>query len=124
MDSGTNDHITGVFFFLSLPVPAIIAQSVCFADGSLSFVCHKGVMSLSPTIILSFVLHVLNFAYNLLSVSRLVKQFNCAVIFLPSSCLLQDVSSKRWFGKGYERDGLYYFGDPPYELSSYSSASF
>ena len=28
---------------------------------------------------------------------------------------LQDRISKKIFGKGYERDGLYYFGDPPCE---------
>jgi hypothetical protein len=27
--------------------------------------------------------------------------------------LLQDLSSKKIFGRGYEHDGLYYFGDPP-----------
>ncbi|XP_028073221.1 uncharacterized protein LOC114275392 isoform X1 [Camellia sinensis] len=36
----------------------------------------------------------------------------------------KDLSSKGIFGKGYERDGLHYFGDPPDEPSSSSLASF
>ena len=51
-------------------------------------------------------------------VSRLAKSLNCAVIFLPFYCLLQDLSSKKIFGRGYKRDGLYYFGDPPPTTSS------
>ena len=74
-------------------------------------------MFLSSDIMLSSVLHVPNFAFNLLSVSRLAKSLNCPVIFLPYHCLLQDQSSKKIFGKGYKRDGLYYFGDPPPAIS-------
>uniref|UniRef100_A0A2N9EE62 Reverse transcriptase Ty1/copia-type domain-containing protein n=1 Tax=Fagus sylvatica TaxID=28930 RepID=A0A2N9EE62_FAGSY len=75
--------------------------------------CHKGDVFLSSDIMLSSVLHISNFAFNLLSVSRLAKSLNCAVIFLSFHCLLQNLSSKKIFGKGYEHDGLYYFGDSP-----------
>ena len=70
-------------------------------------------MFLSLDILLSSVLHVPNFTFNLLSVSRLAKSLNCTIIFLPYHCLLQDLNSKKIFGRGYERDGLYYFGEPP-----------
>ena len=70
-------------------------------------------MFLSSDIMLFSVLYIPNFAFNLLSVSRLAKSLNCAVIFLPFHCLLQDLSLKKIFGRGYEHDGLYYFGDPP-----------
>uniref|UniRef100_A0A2N9I305 Integrase catalytic domain-containing protein n=1 Tax=Fagus sylvatica TaxID=28930 RepID=A0A2N9I305_FAGSY len=45
-------------------------------------------------------------------------QDNLALLLLGlmmHPCLppLQDLSSKKIFGRGYERDGLYYFGDPP-----------
>ncbi|GMP39225.1 hypothetical protein CsSME_00010151 [Camellia sinensis var. sinensis] len=43
---------------------------------------------------------------------------------VPTTIAQSDLSSKRIFGKGYERDGLYYFGDPPDEPSSSSLASF
>ena len=42
-----------------------ICQFVFLADGSAFFVRHTGDVSLSPTITLSSVLHIPNFAYNL-----------------------------------------------------------
>uniref|UniRef100_A0A2N9ED05 Integrase catalytic domain-containing protein n=1 Tax=Fagus sylvatica TaxID=28930 RepID=A0A2N9ED05_FAGSY len=117
LDSGANDHMTGESSIFSSPLIPI-TQSVSLADGSTSHISHKGDVFLSSDIMLSSVLHIPNFAFNLLSVSRLAKSLNCAVIFLPFHCLLQDLSSKKIFGRGYERDGLYYFGDPPPTTSS------
>jgi hypothetical protein len=116
MDSGANDHMTGESSIF--PSPLIpVTQSVSLADGSTSHISHKGDVFLSSDIMLSSVLHIPNFAFNLLSVSCFTKSLNCAVIFLPFHCLLQDLSSKKIFGRGYERDGLYYFGDPPPAIS-------
>jgi hypothetical protein len=112
LDSGANDHMTGESSIFSSPLIPV-TQSVSLADGSTSHISHKGDVFLSSDIMLSSVLHIPNFAFNLLSVSRLAKSLNCAVIFLPFHCLLQDLSSKKIFGRGYERDGLYYFGDLP-----------
>ena len=60
-----------------------VTQSVSLADGSTSRISHKGDMFLSSDIMFSSVLHIPNFAFNLLSVSRLAKSLNGAVIFLP-----------------------------------------
>ena len=87
LDSGANDHMTGKLSIFSSPVVPI-HQTICLADGSTSTIQHKGDVCLSPNITLSSVLHVPNFAFNLLSVSRLAKSFNCAVIFLSDCCLL------------------------------------
>ena len=57
---------------------------------------------MSSDITLFSVYYVSNFVYNL----------NCVVVFLPSRSFLQDLTSKKIFFKGYELDGLYYFGDP------------
>ena len=111
LDSGANNHMTGELAIFSSPVTSV-NQSVCIADGSSIPIRSQGVARLSSDITLSSVYYVPHFAYNLLSVSRLAKDLNCAVIFLPSHCFLQDLNSKKIFGKGYERDGLYYFGDP------------
>uniref|UniRef100_A0A2N9J940 Integrase catalytic domain-containing protein n=1 Tax=Fagus sylvatica TaxID=28930 RepID=A0A2N9J940_FAGSY len=116
LDSGANDHMTGESSIFSSPLIPV-TQSVSLADGSTSHISHKGDVFLSSDIMLSSVLHIPNFAFNLLSVSRLAKSLNCAIIFLPFHCLLQDLSSKKIFGRGYERDGLYYFGDPPLATS-------
>ena len=74
-----------------------------------------------PLTSLSSVYYVPNFAYNLLFVNRLARSHNCVVVFLPDCCYLQDLTSKKIFGRGYERDGLYYFGDPPSSKESSSS---
>ena len=79
-----------------------IAQTVRIADGSTVHIRNKGDVSLSPHITLTSVLHVPNFAYNLLSVSRLTRDLDCVVPFSPHSCLLQDRVSRKIFGGGYE----------------------
>ncbi|GFY85851.1 hypothetical protein Acr_04g0005890 [Actinidia rufa] len=120
LDSGANNHMTGELATFTSPVTSI-HQSVCIADGSSIPIRSQGDACLSSDITLSSVYYVPNFAYNLLSVSRLAKDLNCAVVFLPSRCLLQDLTSKKIFGRGYERDGLYYFGDPLPSSASSSS---
>ncbi|GFZ20884.1 hypothetical protein Acr_29g0000460 [Actinidia rufa] len=120
LDSGANNHMIGELATFTSPVTSI-HQSVCIANGSSIPIRSQGDACLSSDITLSSVYYVPNFAYNLLSVSRLAKDLNCAVVFLPSRCLLQDLTSKKIFGRGYERDGLYYFGDPLPSSASSSS---
>ena len=121
LDSRANDHMTGESSLFSSPLIPI-TQFVSLANGSTSHISHKGDVILSSDIMLSYVLHVPNFAFNLLSVSRLAKSLNYAIIFLPNHCLLQDLNSRKIFGKGYERDGLYYFGEPPPTKSSFQAS--
>jgi hypothetical protein len=97
LDFGANDHMTGESSIFSSPLIPV-TQSISLADGSTSHISHKGDVFLSSDIMLSSVLHIPNFAFNLLSVSRLAKSLNCAVIFLPYHCLLQDLSLKKIFG--------------------------
>ena len=104
LDSGANEHMTGELSLFSSPVIPV-SQSVRIADGSTVHIQSKGDVCLSSHITLSSVLHVPNFTYNLMSISRLVKDLNCVVIFSPSGCLLQDSISKKILGRGYERDG-------------------
>ncbi|GFY92444.1 hypothetical protein Acr_08g0008400 [Actinidia rufa] len=111
LDSGANNHMTGELTTFTSPITSVY-QSVCIDDGSSIPIRSQGVPRLSFDITLSPVYYVPHFAYNLLSVSRLAKDLNCAVVFLPSRCFLQNLTSKKIFGKGYERDGLYYFGNP------------
>ncbi|KAL5729693.1 hypothetical protein ACHQM5_002605 [Ranunculus cassubicifolius] len=96
--------------FTSVTSP--IHQSVRLVDGSYAPILRMGEVSLSPSITLQPVFHVPNLAPNLLFVSRLTKSLNCAVTFLSDCCLIQDRSTR-----GYERNGLYYFEDPPPPVS-------
>ena len=81
LDSGANDHMTGESSIFSLPL-ILVTQSFSLADGSTSHISHNGDVFLSFDIMLSLVLHVPKFTFNLLSVSRLTKSLNCAIIFL------------------------------------------
>lgn len=73
--------------------------------------------------ILSDVLYIPDFTCNLMSVSLFTQQFNCAVIFLPSFCVFQDLKSRKLIGTGKMRDGIYYFKlvKPPLVASAIKS---
>ncbi|GFZ04887.1 hypothetical protein Acr_17g0004590 [Actinidia rufa] len=91
LDSRTNNHITGELATFTSPVTSV-HQSVCIADGSSIPIRSQGDAHLSSNITLSSVYYIPYF----------------------------DLTSKKIFDKGYERDGLYYFGDllPSSALSS------
>ena len=103
LDSGANDHMTGELSLFSSPLTPV-NQTVSIADGSSTCVHSKGDVCLSPHLTLSFVLHVPQLSFNLLSVSRLAKSYNCAVIFSPHHCLLQDLNSKKKIGRASCRE--------------------
>ncbi|KAL0442097.1 UNVERIFIED_CONTAM: hypothetical protein Sradi_0148600 [Sesamum radiatum] len=50
-----------------------------------------------------------DFNCNLASVSKLTKQLNCSIVFLPTGCILQDLTTKRVIGTGKLKGDLYYF---------------
>ncbi|KAM0021853.1 hypothetical protein Hdeb2414_s0023g00621861 [Helianthus debilis subsp. tardiflorus] len=50
------------------------------------------------------------YTFNLLSVSKLAKDLNCAVTFFPSFFVMQDLRSRRLIGAGRCKDGLYRMG--------------
>ena len=83
-------------------------KPVQIPDGSLLPVTHTGKVSLSNNITLNNVLCVPGFTCNLLSVSKLTRDLNCAVIFLSDFCVFQDLISRRLIGVGKMRDGIYH----------------
>lgn len=62
---------------------------------------------LSNGLILDNTLHIPKFKCNLLSVSKLTKDYNCAIIFLPNKCVIQDLASRKLIGTGRNHNGLY-----------------
>lgn len=79
------------------------------ASGSPHNVSHIGTVKINHKITLTNVLHIPSFKYNLLSVHHLTKNNHCAVIFFPTFCLLQDLTSKKMIGAGEERNDICYF---------------
>lgn len=67
-----------------------------------------GSIKLSSSLTLDNALLVPHFSFNLLSISKLTEDLNCAAIFFPSFCVFQDLSTKKLIGKGEVRNGLYH----------------
>ncbi|XP_068649009.1 uncharacterized protein [Aristolochia californica] len=113
IDSRAFDHLSGNKHMLHSLSPCLPHKLVTIANGSQTTVLGKGSSSLTASIPLKDMLFVPQFPLNLLSVSQLTKQLNRSVIFSPSSCIFQDLTTKQVIGGGHEKGGLYYFNLPP-----------
>ena len=73
---------------------------VTLADGSIS--CIFGSWTIHPTslITLTSIMSLPQFSFNLISVSKLTHALNYSILFFPSYCLIQDLSTKRIIGRG------------------------
>ena len=76
IDSGASDHMMALSNLFSSYTTCSGRQQVKRADGSLSFVSGKGSVPVTPSMSLSYALHVPNLSTSLLSVSSLTKQVN------------------------------------------------
>ncbi|KAJ9542741.1 LOW QUALITY PROTEIN: hypothetical protein OSB04_029247 [Centaurea solstitialis] len=124
IDSGASDHMTGNPNLLSDFTKHTPSARVTVADGNLSQVEGSGTVKLSPSVLLSSVLSLPNFSFNLMSVSKITRGLKCSVNFFPDYCVFQDLQTKRIIGRGRESDGLYIFEQrTPYSLTSSSFAS-
>ena len=120
VDTGASNHMTGSpMVFLSF-VTCEEGVNVSVADGKISTATGQGTVVVAD-LVLNSVLYVPNFHYNLLSVSKLTKDLNCAVIFSPSRCEFQELSSGRTIGSAQETNGLYYLVGVDSKLESRSN---
>jgi transposase InsO family protein len=113
IDSGASDHMTGISSLFSSYKLCSNREKVRIANGSLSSVSGKGSISVSPSMSLSSVLHIPDFAANLLSIARITRELNCRAIFYSDYCFFQDLVTGRIIGSGSLRDGLYYLDAQP-----------
>lgn len=81
--------------------------SIRIADGSLSKVTRTGFVNLSPNLTFCSILHVPNLDCNLLSVSKLCEDLNCATKFVSNMCEFQDLDSGRMIDNDRMSSGLY-----------------
>ena len=77
------------------------------ANGSTSCVLGSETIHSTPLITLTSVMSLLQFSFNLISVSKLTCTLNCSISFFPDYCLIQDLLTKRVIGRGRESRGLY-----------------
>ena len=75
----------------------------------------KGISSPHPllSLPLASVLYVPNSPFNLISISKLIHDLYCSITFSHSSVNLQDRSTRRTIGIGYESQGLFHLSSTP-----------
>lgn len=56
---------------------------------------------------LNNVLHIPDFKCNLLSIIRLTREYNCAIVFVADFCVIQDLPSGNLIRMDKHQDGLY-----------------
>lgn len=106
IDSGATDHMTSnkelLFDIQPLTTPFLVSLPNGY---KVKVTCTRSLHFLSFT--LHHVLYIPSFHYNLISVSKLISQLDCIVLFTKSSCILQAPSMKRPVEVGKLENGLY-----------------
>nr|GEW25963.1 Gag-Pol polyprotein [Tanacetum cinerariifolium] len=109
IDSGASDHMTGnSHIFNNFDIHASLSH-VTIANGSISQVLGSCTVNLSPSILLSLVLSLLKFLFNLLPVSIITSNLQCSFKFYPEYCVFKDLETKNIIGRGRKCDCLYVF---------------
>ncbi|CAL1354234.1 unnamed protein product [Linum trigynum] len=108
IDSGCNEHIVRDLSWLETVDATGQFPPVRIPNGASIPVTGVGTLNLNGSVKLDRVLHVPQFRCNLLSVSRLTKDNDVALLFLGNVCVLQDLRSRTLIGLGQLHDGLYY----------------
>jgi hypothetical protein len=93
IDSGASRHMAGSYGEFHDYIPEIGNQSVKLADGSAQAITGSGKVICNPNLSLSSVLHVPTFPINLMSISCITRELNCAAIFFPSWCIFQELGT-------------------------------
>lgn len=81
IDSAAFDHMTDSHHLFSIYSPCVDNFKVKIIDVSFSSVARKGNIRISHSITLEYVFHVSKLSCNLLSISQLIKNFNCSANF-------------------------------------------
>ncbi|CAH9143698.1 unnamed protein product, partial [Cuscuta epithymum] len=112
IDTGASRHVTDDSKCLT-NCNSIRACPVGLPDGRVVAAVMEGRAQLSHTLALDHVLYVPGLNCHLISVSQLIDQLSCKVIFTNLFCAIQDRCSRTLIGAGERRDGLYIFRGVP-----------
>ena len=82
-------------------------MSISLPDGTMKTVKHIGNVKLSSYLVLTNVLYIPEFRFNLLSIPKLVIQQNISVIFNRDECFFQDPLTNQTRILSNKEDGLY-----------------
>jgi hypothetical protein len=104
--SATDYMVSSIHHFTT--ITAVVSSHVKLPNGQFALVTHIGTVKFSDSLILTDVLCVPSFSFNLISASKLIKSINCCLIFIHKSCFVQNLTSWEMIGVGEEKDGLFY----------------
>jgi hypothetical protein len=104
--SATDYMVSSIHHFTT--ITAVVSSHVKLPNGQFALVTHIGTVNFSDSLILTDVLCVPSFSFNLISASKLIKSINCCLIFIHKSCFVQNLTSWEMIGVGEEKDGLFY----------------
>ena len=108
LDTSVTDHIAiDISLFKELRTPSSNCY-VSLPNGQTAEIVGLGDIELNSGMMLKNALCVPKFKYNLLSISRLVKDSNISVVLCDDFFLIQDYANCQVKGFGKEAKGLYY----------------
>ena len=107
IDSGASDHITPNLSLFLDKRPILQQCHIIMPNGSPTQIKRIGFVQIGPNLVLKDILHVPDFQFNLLSISKLTKKTGFHVLFSQDHCLLQDHMSQKVVVLGKEDKGLY-----------------
>jgi hypothetical protein len=108
IDLETSKHVTGESHSFITYTPYAHLETIQIADSTSQPIHGVGSVECTSFINLSYVLHVLSFPVNLLSVSSIIDQFKCIVLFDEHFCIFLEKKTGRRIGTGVRRNGLWY----------------
>jgi len=89
-------------------ITSVVSRTVKLPNGQFASVTHIGTVRISESFLLTDVLCIPSFSFNLISVSKLIKMMHCCFIFLSNFCFIQHLTRWMTIGVGKEEGGLYY----------------
>lgn len=107
LDTGATDHISSKKYMFNCLTKLLKPISVYLPNGNVAKVKHSGSISLCNSIVLRDVLHISHFTYNLLFVSKLIKDSSVILFFHSHHYIIQDLLTDRVVAVGKEDGGLY-----------------
>ena len=107
IDTGATDHMVSCSSMFTI-ITIVVSIHLKLPNGSIANVTHIGIVTISETLILTGVLCVPSFTFNLISATKLIKSLNCCLIFLAGYYFIQSLRNWRMIGVGEEVAGLFY----------------
>ncbi|CAM8916639.1 unnamed protein product [Rhodiola kirilowii] len=123
VDSGATDHFICDKSLLKDVYELPKKCHISLPDGNAIVVSSAGTYELRPGLVLHDVMFASEFKYNLLSVSKLVKDTAYSVIFNKDRCLIQDSARRTVLEIGKVAGGLFQVEDQSYNKKVNSAVS-